>query len=318
MKAIFMGTPDFAVPALEKMIDAGIDVALVVTKEDKPRGRGQKIKFSEVKEVAIKNNIEVFNPKRIKDDESVEYLKSFEPDVIVVVAYGQILSRQILDIPKLGTLNIHGSILPKYRGPAPIHRAIINGDSEVGVTIMYVDEKLDTGDIIKIEKINIKDNETTGDVYDKLKVLGASALVDVLKDFEDGIFDRVAQDDEKSSYAPLIEKSKCQISFDNSARSIKNFVRGLYPFPKAFTYLDDVIYKIGEVEVIEYNENESFEIGEIVEVTKKTLIVKCKDGFLSIKKIQKQGSKELTIDDFLRGNKINVGQQFKFIDMSLN
>ncbi len=315
MKAIFMGTPDFAVPALEKMIAAGIDVALVVTKEDKPRGRGQKIKFSEVKEVALKNDIEVYNPRRIKDDECVEYLKSFEPDVIVVVAYGQILSKDILNIPKLGTLNIHGSILPSYRGPAPIHRAIINGDSEVGVTIMYVDEKLDTGDIIKIEKINIEDNETTGEVYDKLKVLGANALVDVLKDFENGIFNRVKQDDEKSSYAPLIEKSKCQINFNKDAESIKNFVRGLYPFPKAFTYLEDVIYKIGKVCVVDYEDMPPCDEGEIVEVTKNTLVVKCKDSLLSIKRIQKQGSKELSIDDFLRGNKIEVGQKFDFLEI---
>ncbi len=314
MKAIFMGTPDFAVPALEKMVENGIDVALVVTKEDKPKGRGHKLAFSEIKECAISHNIEVFNPKRIKATECVEYLKTFEPDVIVVVAYGQILSKEILDIPKFGTVNIHGSILPKYRGPAPIHRAVINGDKEVGVTIMHVDEALDSGDIIKIGKINIADNETTGEVYDKLKVLGADLLVEVLKDFEKGIFERTPQDHDASTYAPLIEKAKCQISFEHSAIEIKNFVRGLYPFPKAFTYLEDVLYKIGEVEVASDKNTNGFEAGEIIEVTNKEIFVCTKDGALSIKKIQKQGSKEMNAEDFLRGNKLEKGQKFVFVE----
>ncbi len=311
MKAVFMGTPDFAVPALEKMIENGIEVALVVTKEDKPKGRGHKLAFSEVKECAISHGIEVFNPRRIKDSECVEYLKTFEPDVIVVVAYGQILSKEILDIPKFGTVNIHGSILPKYRGPAPIHRAIINGDEEIGVTIMHVDEALDSGDIIKIGSIKVENDETTGEVYNKLKVLGADLLVEVLKDFENGIFNRTVQNHEESTYAPLIEKSKCQISFDNSAIKIKNFVRGLYPFPKAFTYLDGVLYKIGEVEVVERS-CDGFDIGEIIEVTGKEIFVCAKDSVLNIKKIQKQGSKEMITEDFLRGNKLEKGQKFEF------
>ncbi len=313
MKAIFMGTPDFAVPALEKMIEAKIDVCLVVTKEDKPKGRGQKLKFSEVKEVAISHGIEVFNPKRIKNEESVEYLKSFEPDVIVVVAYGQILSKEILEIPKYGVLNIHGSILPKYRGPAPIHRAVINGDKEVGITIMYVDEALDSGDIIKIEKIDIGDEETTGEVYDKLKVIGADALVSVLRDFENGIFKREEQEHCNSTYAPLIEKNKCQIDFSHSAIEIKNFVRGLYPFPKSYTYLEGVLYKIGEISILEENIDKTKAFGEIIEVTKDSLIVNSGDKLISINKIQKQGSKELNIGDFLRGNKLEKGQRFEYV-----
>ncbi len=314
MKAIFMGTPDFAVPALEKMIEAGIDVALVVTKEDKPKGRGQKLQFSEVKEVAISHDIEVFNPRRIKNEECVDYLRTFEPDVIVVVAYGQILSKEILEIPKYGVLNIHGSILPKYRGPAPIHRAVINGDSEVGITIMYVDEALDSGDIIKIEKINITEEETTGEVYNKLKVIGAEALVDVLKDFEKGVFERTPQDHDLSTYAPLIEKNKCQINFDNKAVDIKNFVRGLYPFPKSYTYLDGVLYKIGEIAVLDENVKEGSVAGEIFEVNKDELKVNANDKLISIKKIQKQGSKEMAIGDFLRGNKLEKGQKFEFVE----
>lgn len=309
MKAIFMGTPDFAVPALEQMINNNdIDVCLVVTKEDKPKGRGKKVSFTEIKEVAIKHDIEVFNPKRIKDSENIEYLRSFNPDVIVVVAYGQILSNEILDIPKYGCINIHGSILPKYRGPAPIHRAIINGDSEVGVTIMYMNEGLDTGDIINTASINISDDETTGQAYDKLKNLGADLLIKTLKDFENGIFNREKQDDSQSCYAPLIIKTECQINFDDKANNVKNFIRGLYPFPKAFTYLDDVLYKIGEVAVI--NGYESDVPGKILEVTKDSIIVSCKESAINIKKIQKQGSKQLETSEFLKGNKLEVGQIF--------
>ncbi len=313
MKAIFMGTPDFAVPALKKMIESeNIEVCLVVTKEDKPKGRGKKVSFTEIKEVALENDLLVYNPRRIKDEECVEYLKSFNPDVCVVVAYGQILSKEILDIPKYGCINIHGSILPKYRGPAPIHRAVINGDSEVGVTIMYMNEGLDTGDIIKTKAITISDTETTGEVYDKLKVLGADLLIETLNDFEKGIFNREKQDEEKSCYAPLIEKAKCQINFYNEAVSIKNFIRGLYPFPKAFTYLDDVLYKIGEVEVVDgYT---SVEAGVILEVTKNDIIVSTKDKAINIKKIQKQGSKELLTSEFLKGNKLEVGQKFIFVE----
>ncbi len=310
MRAIFMGTPDFAVPTLEKMISCeNIDVCLVVTKEDKPKGRGKKLAFSEVKEVAVKNDIEVFQPKRIKELESVEYIKSFEPDVIIVVAYGQILSKEILELPKYGCINIHGSILPKYRGPAPIHRAIMNGDEVAGITIMYMNEGLDTGDIIKIKEVSVDNNETTGQLYDRLKLLGADALIETLDDFNNGIFNRVEQDDEKSSYAPLIEKAKCQIDFDNNAIDIKNFIRGLYPFPKAFTYLDDVLYKIAEVEACQGYSGES---GTILEVGKDKLIVATKDGAISINKIQKQGSKELLTSEFLKGNKLEVGQRFYF------
>ncbi len=313
MKAIFMGTPDFAVPTLEKMIEnENIDVCLVVTKEDKPKGRGHKLAFSEVKEVAIKHNIEVFNPKRIKDEECVEYLKSFEPDVIIVVAYGQILSKEILDIPKFGCINIHGSVLPKYRGPAPIHRAVINGDETAGVTIMYMNEGLDTGDIIKTDAIKVSDDATTGEVYDKLKVLGADLLIETLKDFSNGIFNREQQDDSLSCYAPLIEKAKCQIDFNNSAKDIKNFIRGLYPFPKAYTYLDDVLYKIGAVSVVSGYEKGEF--GEIVCITKDEIIVSTKEDFVCINKIQKQGSKEMDTKVFLLGNKLEVGQKFTFLE----
>ncbi len=313
MKVIFMGTPDFAVPALEKLIENPLfDVSLVVTKEDKPKGRGNKISFTEIKEVALKHEVLVFNPKRIKDDECVEYLKSFEPDVIVVVAYGQILSKEILDIPKYGCVNIHGSILPKYRGPAPIHRAVMNGDSEAGVTIMYMNEGLDTGDIISTASIPLSDTDTTGEVYDKLKVLGADLLIKTLEDFSNGIFNRTPQDESKSSYAPLIEKAKCQINFDNSAEDIKNFVRGLNPFPKAYTYHNDILYKISEVSVMDTDLKGSG-CGTIIDVTKNSIIVACNDKAINILRIQKQGSKDLATSEFLKGNKLEIGSKFEFV-----
>lgn len=311
MRAIFMGTPDFAVPTLQKMIEnENIDVVLVVTKEDKPKGRGKKMAFTEVKEVALEHNIEVFTPKRVKSPESYEYIKSFAPDVIIVVAYGQILSKEILDIPKYGCINIHGSILPAYRGPAPIHRAVINGDKKTGVTIMYMNEGLDTGDIIKTVETDILEEDNTGTVYDRLKNIGADALISTLNDIENGIIVREKQDDEKATYAPLIEKEKCVIDFNKNANEIKNFVRGLLPFPKAYTYLEDVLYKITDVTILdEMNKNEV--CGTITDVTKDKIVVAVLDKKIIINKIQKEGSKELLVSEFLKGHTISKGQSFK-------
>lgn len=313
MKIVFMGTPEFAVEALEYLIEDDLtEVLLVVSKEDKPKGRGNKIAYTPTKELALKHGIEVFTPKRVKDKDSVEYIKSFNPDVIVVVAYGQILSKEILDIPKYGCINIHGSVLPKYRGPAPIHRTIINGDEEAGVTIMYMDEGLDTGDIIKTKSVKVQKDDTTGTMYDKLKTIGAKALLETLYDINNGVIERTKQDDALSSYAPLIEKDKCVIGFDKSASEIECFVRGLIPFPKAYTYLNEILYKITSVEILDdYKKDfKNKKNGEILEVTKESIIVKTSDKPISIKKIQKEGSKEMLVSEFLKGNDINVSDVF--------
>lgn len=310
MKAIFMGTPDFAIPPLKAMIDDPmIDVVLVVSKEDKPKGRGKKVTFTPTKQLAYDNDIEVFTPKRIKDSESVEYLKSFEPDVIVVVAYGQILSKEILDIPKHGCINIHASILPQYRGPAPIHRAIMDGHKQTGVSIMYMDEGLDTGDIISRKRVEISEDETTGELYDKLKIEGARLIINTLNNIDNGIINRIPQDDSMATYAPLIEKAKCEISFEKDAHEIKNFVRGLLPFPKAYTYMNGVLFKFTKVDICDKNYDKK-ECGTVLDVLKDALVVQANDRAILVTRIQKEGSKELDVAEFLKGHKINVGDRF--------
>ncbi len=300
MKILFMGTPDFAVPALRELIKKH-EIVCVVTKEDKERGRGRKVQFSEVKEVALEHNLPIFQPKRIKSKDSIEFLKSFEADVFVVIAYGQILSKEILDMPKLACVNIHGSILPAYRGPAPIHWSIINGDKKTGATIMYMNEGMDTGDIIKVADFDISDNDTLGVVYEKMSNLGAKALLEVLDDFEKGIFNRVKQDDSLATYAPMIEREVGKIDFSKSAFEVRNLVRGLNPSPCAYFAHNDLTFKILEADVVDGDVSKP--CGSVLFFDKKSgLVINTSSGAISVKMIQKQGSKAMDIKSFLNGN----------------
>ncbi|MFV0519877.1 MAG: methionyl-tRNA formyltransferase [Lachnospirales bacterium] len=300
MKIIFMGTPDFAVPVLKQLVK-NHEVLCVVTKEDKERGRGRKVQFSEVKTVALEYDLPIFQPKKIKNKDCVEFLKIFDADVFVVVAYGQILSKEILDIPKIACLNIHGSILPKYRGPAPIHWSIINGDKTTGATIMYMNEGMDTGDIIKIADFIVDDNATLGEVYEKMSNIGADALIEVLNDFEKGIFNKIPQNHSLATYAPMIEKNHGLLDFKKEANEIKNLVRGLNPAPSAFFVYNDTIIKVHTVEIVEGDINKEY--GEILHFNKNNgLVINTKNGGISIKTIQKQGSKAMDIKSFLNGN----------------
>ncbi|MFV0439737.1 MAG: methionyl-tRNA formyltransferase [Lachnospirales bacterium] len=303
MKIVFMGTPDFAVPALEKLIEKH-EVLCVVTKEDKEHGRGRKVKFSAVKEVALANKLPLFQPKRIKSKDSIEFLKTFEgvADVFVVIAYGQILSKEILDIPKLACLNIHGSILPKYRGAAPIHHAIINGEKETGATIMYMDEGMDTGDIIKVTNMPICDNDTLGTIYDKMCNDGANALIEVLNDFEKGIFNRTKQDDTLATYAPMIKKEDGRLDFNKNAVELFNLVRGLNPMPSGFFTHNGLTFKVHSLDVVDGDTKK--ECGEVLFYDKNNgLVINTTNGAISIKTIQKQGSKAMDIKAFINGNK---------------
>ncbi len=300
MKIVFMGTPDFAVPALEKLVEHH-EVVCVVTKEDKERGRGRKIQYSEVKDIALKHNLQLFQPKKIKTTESVEFLKTLDADIFVVVAYGQILSKEILDIPKIACLNIHGSILPKYRGPAPIHWSIINGEKETGATIMYMDEGMDTGDIIKIAKMPIGDDDTLGKIYYDMCELGANTLIEVLKDIENGNINRTAQNHNEATYAPMIHKEVGLIDFNKTASEIKNLVRGLNPMPSAYFTHNNIKYKVHSASVIS-TENK-YQCGEIINFDKNCgLVIATSKDALSIEKIQKQGGKPMDIKAFFNGN----------------
>ncbi|MBS7220166.1 MAG: methionyl-tRNA formyltransferase [Clostridiales bacterium] len=304
MKIVFMGTPEFAVPTLEALIEKH-DVAAVVTQPDKPKGRGKKMIFSAVKEKAVENNIKVYQPTKVRDGEFVEILKEYEPDVIVVVAFGQILSEDILNIPKYGCINVHGSILPKYRGAAPIQWSIINGEEFGGVTTMYMAKGLDSGDMILKAEEKIKDDDTYGTLYDRLSYIGADLLIKTLDLIERGKIVRVPQNDDDATLAPMITRDMEHIDWDNTSENVVNLIKGLNPQPVSYTMYNDEKLKIwfAEVEKTEY----SGEIGEIVDVRKKDFVVKTKKGAVAVKEVQAQGGKKMTADAYMRGHTIEKG-----------
>ncbi len=304
MKIVFMGTPEFAVPTLEALIEKH-DVAAVVTQPDKPKGRGKKMIFSAVKEKAVENNIKVYQPTKVRDGEFVEILKEYEPDVIVVVAFGQILSEDILNIPKYGCINVHGSILPKYRGAAPIQWSIINGEEFGGVTTMYMAKGLDSGDMILKAEEKIKDDDTYGTLYDRLSYIGADLLIKTLDLIERGEIVRVPQNDDDATLAPMITRDMEHIDWDNTSENVVNLIKGLNPQPVSYTMYNDEKLKIwfAEVEKTEY----SGEIGEIVDVRKKDFVVKTKKGAVAVKEVQAQGGKKMTADAYMRGHTIEKG-----------
>ena len=311
MKIVFMGTPDFARDSLKAVVEAGHEVALVVTNPDKPKGRGMKFIPSDVKKYAIEQNLEVVQPVKVRNNpEFVEQLKNINPDVICVVAYGKIIPKEILDIPRLGCINVHGSLLPKYRGAAPIQWAVLNGDTETGITTMFMDVGMDTGDMINKEVVKIGDDETTGELWDRLSIIGANLLVKTLEDLENGTYKREKQGDD-FTVAPMIKKEMAKIDWKNQTSSeIKNLVRGLNPFMGAFSFLNDKKIKIWKVEKL--NDKSDKEPGTVlVSDSKAGLLIATKDGSISVLEIQGENSKRMSISDYLRGNKILVDEKFK-------
>lgn len=295
LKTIFMGTPDFAVPILEELIKLS-DVALVVTKPDATVGRKKILSYPPIKELAIKNNIEVFQPIKIKQDYDI--IKEINPDLIVTCAYGQILSEEILNIPRLGCINVHASLLPKYRGGAPIHRAIINGEEETGVTIMYMDKGMDTGDIIKIESIKIEDNDTTESLHDKLSILGSKLLREVFPLIESGTNKRIKQNEDEATTAPLIKREDEHLDFKNNVKDVANKVRGLYSWPLANFILDDEEIKVLEGYIGEESNKES---GIIANIKKDAIGIMCSDKIYYITKLKPSGKKAMLVKDYLNG-----------------
>lgn len=311
MKIVFMGTPDFARDSLKAVVEAGHEVALVVTNPDKPKGRGMKLIPSDVKKYAIEQNLEVVQPVKVRNNpEFVEQLKNINPDVICVVAYGKIIPKEILDIPRLGCINVHGSLLPKYRGAAPIQWAVLNGDKETGITTMFMDVGMDTGDMINKEVVQIGDDETTGELWDRLSIIGAKLLVKTLEDLENGTYKREKQGDD-FTVAPMIKKEMAKIDWKNQTSSeIKNLVRGLNPFMGAFSFLNDKKIKIWKVEKL--NDKSDKEPGTVLVSDSKTgLVIATNDGAVSVLEIQGENSKRMGISDYLRGNKILVDEKFK-------
>lgn len=327
LNIVFMGTPDFAMESLKSIYEAGHNILGVITNPDKPKGRGMKMVYSPVKEYALNKNIPVYQPEKIKNNqEIINTISNLNPDVIVVVAYGKILPKEILSIPKKGCINVHGSILPKYRGAAPIQWAVINGDKKTGITTMYMDEGMDTGDMILTKMVDIRENETTGELWEKLSKIGGDLLEETLEKIELGNAPRKKQEG-NASLAPMLNKEIANIDWENkTALEIKNLVRGLNPIMGAYSLLNDKKIKIWKVDVINknvfVNEHEEFkdyeirfndlEPGTIIYIdNKKGVFVKAKDDVILLLEIQAENSKKMNILDFLRGNKLQVGDIFE-------
>lgn len=302
-----MGTPEFAIPSL-KVVSKNTDLKLIFTKEDKRNARGNKIIYSPVKQFGLDNDIEVIQPKRMKDEEVIAKIKEINPDLIVVVAYGKILPKEIIDIPKYGIINVHSSLLPKYRGASPIHSAILNGDKESGVSIMYIEEGLDSGDVILKETCEITEDDTLGTLHDRLKELGAIGLEKALKLIEVGEVKAEKQDDSKATFVKPITKEQAKINWNNTKEVIFNQIRGLNPFPGAYTHNEKneniKIYKSEKLEKEYDGEN-----GTVVEMTKKGPVVKVANGALRLLEIKFEGKKLQSGADVVNGRKMAVGEK---------
>ena len=301
MNIVFMGTPDFAVESLKELIK-NHNVLAVISQPDKPKGRGKKLVNTPIKQFALDNGIEkIYQPEKIKDEEFIKQLESLNPDLFVVVAYGQILSEKVLNIPKYGCIHVHGSLLPKYRGAAPIQWSIINGEEKTGVTIMYMEKGLDSGDMILKEEVVIDKKETYKTLHDKMSIVGARALIKAIELIETGKVDAKKQDHSQATYAPMITKEMGHINWDNTSKDIINLIRGINPMPMAYTIYKDEIFKVSEAEeVLGYDGK----IGEIVSIEKEGFVVKTKDTSVIIKEMQAKGGKRMKTSDYLRGHSI--------------
>ena len=317
MKIIYMGTPDFAKESLEAIYNAGHEILAVVTNPDKPKGRGMKMMESPVKQYAVEKGLKIYQPEKVKNNtQFIEEMKELKPDIICVVAYGKILPKEILDIPSKGCINVHGSLLPKYRGAAPIQWAIINGEKTTGVTTMYMDIGMDTGDMILKKETAIGENETTGELWKRLAKIGAELLVETLQKIEDGTAQRIPQG-EQFTMAPMLNKEMSKIDWENkSAEQIKNLVRGLNPIMGTYSYINEKKVKFWKVETakeLPNNKNiENCENGTVIYSNSKDgLYIKAKDGIIKVIEIQGENAKRMNVNDFLRGNEILEGTKLK-------
>lgn len=305
-----MGTPDFAAGILKKLIDEKFNVVAVFTQPDRPKGRGKEMAFSDVKTAALQAGIKnIYQPEKINNEESVNILGQIEADAFVVAAYGQLIPEKILEMPPLGCINVHASLLPKYRGAAPIQASILNGDKESGITTILMAKELDAGDILLQESILLDEKETTGTLFDKLQDLGANLIVKTLNDLKEGKITPLKQDETKVSFVRQINKKSGNLDFNKSAKVLEREIRAYNPWPTAFTNLNDRTLKIWDADVLDDNHGKN--PGEVIKVTKDSLIVACKEGALKLNEIQLSGKKRMNIADFLRGFKIQEGEIFQ-------
>lgn len=318
MRAIFMGTPDFSVPVLTAMKEAGHDMLAAVTQPDKPKGRGKEMQMTPVKAKALELGIPVLQPKRVRDPEFVEQLRELKPDIMVVVAFGQILTKEVLEVPKYGCINVHASLLPMYRGAAPIQYVILNGEKETGVTTMFMDEGLDTGDMLLKTVVPITADETGGTLHDKLSAAGAELLIRTLEQMEAGTLQRIPQTGE-TCYVGTLKKSMGEMDWSRPAEELERQVRGLNPWPSAYTFLNGKTLKIWKAEVL-HTEAVSFQeaeepealadrksCGSVIVISRDSIQVQTGDGILAIRELQLEGKKRMTADAFLRGYPVEAG-----------
>lgn len=322
-----MGTPDFALESLKALYEAKYDIIGVVTNIDKPKGRGMKMVASPVKEYAIEKNLQVYQPIKVRNNpEFLEEVKKLNPDLVCVVAYGKILPQELLDIPQYGCVNVHGSLLPEYRGAAPIQWAVLNGDKKTGVTTMFMNAGMDTGDMILKEEVEIGEDETTGELWNRLKMIGANLLIKTVKEIENGTATRTKQPEE-GTMAPMLSKEMAKIDWENkTANDIKNLVRGLNPIMGAYTFLDgkkikfwkvqtltenELLEKFQELEEYKYHLNKMQAGTVLFSDDKKGLFIKANGGILQVLEIQGENSKRMAVGDFLRGNPVGVGNMFE-------
>lgn len=313
MKIVYMGTPDYAVGALDALYRAGHDIVAVVTQPDKAKGRSDKPVYSPVKAYAVEKQIHVFQPERIKRPEAVEELQKYPADVFVVAAFGQILSKEILEVPRLGCLNIHASLLPKYRGSSPIQWAVINGEEKSGVTIMQMNEGIDTGDILYQKEILLDKKETGASLFDKLAALGAEAIVEALALLEAGKLKPIPQDESEASHTVMLSKAMGQLDFSKSAEELERLIRGLNSWPSAYTFLEGKQLKIWEAEVYTPGEQTTdagerkYPVGSIIQVMQDGFGIKCGSNALFVKELQLEGKKRMGTRDFLMGKELLPG-----------
>ena len=305
MKIIFMGTPDFAAASLEALIASRHEIQAVVTQPDKPKGRKGELTPSPVKVVAEEKGIKVYQPLKVRDEEFVKTLRAYNPDVIVVVAFGQIIPLSILKMPKYGCVNIHGSLLPKYRGAAPIQWAVLDGEKETGITTILMDEGIDTGDILLKKTIKIDTDETSGSLFDKLKALGAETILETLDELEKGSITPTKQGESPTAYAKMLTKAMGLIDFTRSAKELDCFVRGMDPWPSAYTLLAGKTLKLWKVRAVE----KSGKAGSVIDIDKESFTIACGEGAIEVLEVQLEGKKRMSAGDFLKGSTLNIGQE---------
>ncbi len=310
MRIVFMGTPEFAVPSLEKLYEKyGIEA--IFTKVDKPNTRGGKVKFTPVKEFAIKNNIDIYQPEKLRNEETVELIKGLKPDLIVVVAYGKIIPNEIIEIPKYGIINVHSSILPKYRGAAPINAAIVAGEKETGVTVMYIAEELDAGNIIKIKTTPIYEEDNFLTLHDRLKIIGGEALVQAVDEIFKGTAESIEQNHREATFVKTFKKEDCKVEWDKTSEEIYDFVRGMTPFPGVFTHINEKLLKIIEIKKnLEVNSNA--QVGEVIgSVKNQGFIIKTKDSSIILTKIKPENKGLISGGDSINSKLLKIGDILK-------